>query len=276
MIGILRPVKSEMKQDFIEIVHKSHCAGCIALKDSGNRPLSLFYIYEADFLLYLYFGFNKINRTNKKVLCTGFPIVKKPIFELTDLEKQVVFSFSVIAAYSFLDDKIRDNNSIKAKMFIKLYDKYFDTSYSFLNNATKTIFNPKELQQIDESKAKNLEELSILYRPLTSNLYYNALKKLDIRISDNLLNEICNLISDILIFTDAIAYYFEDKAENNFNTLKNEEELEIAFSYLQNIISKLSILLSVASNPWKGIMQNILNYGIINYINKKRGKYDKR
>jgi hypothetical protein len=276
MIGILRPVKNEIKNDFIGIIPKTHCSGCVAIKDEGSRPLSLFYIYEADFLLYLYFGFNKINRNYKKVICTGFPVVKKPIYELTSLEKKVLFSFSVIAAYSFLDDKIRDNNSFKAKMFLKLYEKHFDSSYSFLNNTEKPIFNPQDLLNIDETKAKNLNELCLLYRPLTAHLYYNSLKKLDIRISDNLLIEICNLLSDILIFTDSIADYFEDKKDNNFNPINSMEELNIAFYDLQNIISKLSILISVTTNPWKEIMQNILTYGIINYINKRRGKNDQR
>ncbi len=276
MIGILRPVKNELKKDFVNIIHNTHCSGCVAIKDEGSRPLSLFYIYEADFLLYLYFGFNKINRPQKNVLCTGFPVVNKPIFELTNHEKQVLFSFSVIAAYSFLDDKIRDDNSLKAKMFIKLYEKYFDSSFSFLNDVKVPIFTPKELHKINENEAKTIDELCLLYRPLTANLYYNSLKKLNIRISDNLLIEICNYISDILIFTDSIADYFEDKEKNNFNPIKSEDELRLAFSNLQSILSKLSILISVTTNPWKGIMQNILTYGIINYINKRRGKYDKR
>jgi hypothetical protein len=99
---------------------------------------------------------------------------------------------------------------------------------------------------------------------------------LGINISDNLLTEICNYISDILIFTDSIADYYEDIKENNFNPIKDERELETAFGNLQNLISKLSILISLTSNPWKEIMQNILTYGIINYINKKREKDDKR
>lgn len=276
MIGILRPVKSRLNKNLSETINLSHCTGCVAVKNIGTRPLSLFYIYEADFLLYLYFGFNKINKQSKKVLCTGFPIVKKPIHILTEDENKVVFYFSVIAAYSFLDDKIRDDNSIKAKMFIGLYKKYFDTAYGFLNITDKLIYNPKNLDKINELEAKNLDELCLLYRPLTSNLYYNSLKKLGINISDNLLTEICNYISDILIFTDSIADYYEDIKENNFNPIKNERELESAFGNLQNLISKLSILISLTSNPWKEIMQNILTYGIINYINKKREKDDKR
>ncbi|HPN38199.1 MAG TPA: DUF5685 family protein [Melioribacteraceae bacterium] len=276
MIGILRPVKSQISTELKNKVNTVHCSGCVAVKDVGVRPLSLFYIYEADFLLYLFLGFNKLNYGNKNVFCTGFPIVKKPILILSEYEKQVLFYFSVIAAYSFLDDKIRDDNNLKAKYFIKLYEKYFTPAYLFLNDENRHIYNPKELNKINEKAAKTIEDLANLYKPLTANLYFNALKKLGIKISDNLLNEICNYISDILIFTDSIADYYEDKAENNFNPIANEEELELTFEKLKNIISKLSILISVTVNPWKSIMQNILSYGIINYINKRREKYDKR
>lgn len=35
-------------------------------------------------------------------------------------------------------------------MFIGLYKKYFDTAYSFLNITDKQIYNPKNLDKINE------------------------------------------------------------------------------------------------------------------------------
>ncbi len=273
MIGILKPVKTELDTIYSNGVNNMHCCGCVSIKKESSSLLSLFYIYEADFLLYLYFGFNKIFRPVTNVRCTGFPLVKKTAFNLLEKERQVVFSFSVIAAYAFLDDQIRDDNSIKAKSFIKLYNKYFDYSLNFLNCSDKQIFSPKDLYKINETSINNIQDTALLYRPLTANLYYNSLKKLGIKTSDNLLYEISTLISDILIYTDAISDFYKDKIENNFNPIKNETELNTAFNTLQNYIKNLSILISISSQPYKSIMLNILTYGVFNYINKKKAKY---
>lgn len=273
MIGILKPVKNELEEIYINGVNNMHCCGCVSVKKESSSLLSLFYIYEADFLLYLYFGLNKIYRPVNNVLCTGFPLQKKSVFNLLEQERKVVFAFSVIAAYAFLDDQIRDDDSIKAKFFIKLYKKYFDSSLEFLNCSDKLIYSPKNLYKINENSAMNIQDTALLYRPLTANLYYNSLKKLGTKTSDNLLYEISINISDILTYTDAIADFYKDKLENNFNPIKNENELKIATNTLQNYIRNLSILISLSSQPYKSIMLNILTYGIFNYINKKKAKY---
>ncbi|MFH0735221.1 MAG: DUF5685 family protein [bacterium] len=276
MIGVLRPVKEELPKEFRKHIEQTHCSGCVFVKENSSRYLSTLYIYETDFLLYLLMGFNRLKPSGAKIWCTGFPVVKKDIYNFNTEERKIVFAFSVIAAYSFLDDKKRDNNSAKAKLFIKFLEKHIDKSLELLKIDSVDVFDPKLLHNINENQAQNVNQLCQLYRPLISNLYFCALTKLNIKCSPNILQQITNGISDILIFTDSISDFYEDKKNNQYNPIKNEIELEETFKQLQQLISLISVLISNTAEPWRKIMTNILTYGVINYINKIKKKDDKR
>jgi len=268
MIGVLRAVKFELPPEYRRDVERTHCGGCVYVKENANRVLSLFYIYETDFLLYLFYGFNRLRKDTRKIFWTGFPIVRKEIFDLSESESKIVFAFSVIAAYAFLDDKKRDDNSKKAGLFLKFLDKHLDSSLILLNDDTNIIFNPRRLSVLKENEIKNIDELCLLYRPLISNLYFNALIKLGIKCNIQMLKEITDRISDLLIYTDSIADFYGDKAKNQFNIILNEDELKITYDKLKHNLSELSLFISTTSEPWRKIMTNVLSYGVINYINK--------
>lgn len=275
MIGVLRPVKNELPVEFRNYIENVHCSGCVFVKDNANRFLSALYIYETDFLMYLLMGFNNLKFEKSKVLCTGFPIIKKSIYSVDKEYSKIVFAFSVVVAYAFLDDKKRDNNSKKAKLFIKLLEPHLESSLELLNIEDSLILHPKHLNEINEEKAETLDDLCLFYRPLISNLYFNSLKKLNINCNDVLLRQITDRISDILIYTDSVSDYYQDIKEKQFNLIKTESELNLAFEKVKSLSSELSILVSQTVNPWKQILTNILTYGLINYINKNWKKDDK-
>lgn len=276
MIGVLRAVKDELPKEYRKNIEHTHCSGCVFVKENAGRFNSAFYVYETDFLLYLLMGFNKQTYQSKKIMCTAFPLYRKGIYDLSVEERKIVSAFSVIAAYSFLDDKKRDNNSKKAKLFLKFLEKHIDTSMDLIKIEGVEVFNPKHLYTINENNAVDINDLCQIYRPFIANLYFCALTKLNINCNPNILQQISNGISDILIFTDSISDFYEDKKKNQFNPIKDEIELDAAFNRLKQIISGLSLLISDTAEPWRKIMTNILTYGVINYINKARKKDDKR
>jgi len=279
MIGIYRPLRSELSPNAAEIVMSIHCTGCVAGKNYQGRTSTLFYPYETDLLLLLAYGFKQNLKENselkiKRTGCTMLPPLRRKIIEDQYNLNEIAAAFSTVMMFAVLDDKIRDENKNYLKHFRARYLKALPESLAILGVVENTPPDPRLLKGLEERKVTTFQEYLRLFDPFVAGLWIAALTKLNTGRSMEFIHSLSKNLSDIMLLVDIISDFESDKLNGQFNPLHDFDDLKKAENELNIAVSGTSMMLRGTIEPFKEVLINILTKGIYSILHKRRKKYD--
>lgn len=279
MIGIYRPLRSDLSREALDFVNAIHCTGCIAGKNYRGRLSTLFYPYETDLLLLLAYGLKKsknaiANHSFGRAGCTMFPPLRRNLVQDQFNMNKVAAAFSTVMMFAVLDDKIRDENKNYLKHFRAKYLEALPESLDILGIKVDTPPDPRLLKHLNEKDASTFPDYLELFEPFVAGLWIAALNRLNTGMSQEFIARLARNLSDIMLLVDMINDFESDRLNGQFNPLRDQNNLMEAEDQLNSTVSATSMMIRGVAEPYKEILINILTKGIYSILHKRRKKYD--
>ena len=204
MIGLFRPLNSNLQKAELAKVKQIHCSGCVSLRKFGSWPSTLAYPYETDLLNWLIFGFGNVNAGEKLTPCTAFPLIPKKALNIPTKYEAISGAFSVLVGWATASDHERDENSRLSRFLRKRLDPHLESALATLDITPGSPPDPRLLSELDESQGNTIEGLTSLYRPFVSGLWNSAFQATEIpALTGERGQLLADNLSDVMLVSDA-------------------------------------------------------------------------
>ncbi len=281
MFGYVTPLKSELKFKEFEYFRSYYCGLCNEIKrEYGNIPRFCLN-YDLTFIGFLLDGLYSTPLNLDSIKCLRHPNKKIIITKQTNALNYCA-NLSILLFDYKLTDNIKDDKSIKSKIFKFLLSSSSKKSLLKLENISNKISNNITiLSNLENSKQiSSLDEITHPFSDIMGSILLNFPYKFedDSEILRKNLYSLGYFIGKWIYLIDALDDLKEDMDNNNFNpynVLYNSNSLdfnklilscinEIDF-YISNCLVNCSELLK--NIPFKkhySIIDNVINLGMIN------------
>lgn len=272
MFGYIVVNKPELKIKDFEKYQQYYCGLCQSLKKAHGKKSQFTLNNDLTFVGILLTGLYEPAETVKKIRCPIHPVHAKLVRTNTCLD--YASDMTIVLTYYKLDDDIKDENSLKSKIFQSILHKEFIRVKKKYPEKVDTI-----LQQLD--KIHQLEKENSMDLDLISGCFGHVMAEIMVYQNDIFKDDLYNMgyyLGKFIYLIDAFEDVEEDIKKNNYNPLKdrfkNHDFLEYSYNILEMMISKSSFYfekLPIIENV--DILKNIIYSGIwtkFELIKKKR------
>lgn len=274
MFGYVKPFKPELKIKDYELFKSYYCGLCHSIKKLyGNLPrMSL--NYDMTFLSILLEGLEENKEDFTPFKCAIHPFKNRvKIINSSNLDYSAHMNIA-LAYYKYIDDK-EDDNSIKGHIGSILFKSYLKSYYNEYKDLYLDIFyHLKELNKIENSSPKNIDELSHNFNIITGKILSYSVK--DEKTKNLMYNLGYNLGKWIYIIDalDDLEKDMKNQKFNGLNALYNANNVPYD-DFRKSILNRVEfLLLSCASTCLdyinmiplyknKDLIYNILEFGLM-------------
>lgn len=278
MFGYVTPCKMELKIKDYEKFKAYYCGLCKSIKKhSGNLP-RLALNYDMTFLAVLMDSLNDEAPSYSRENCIHHPFRKRLILNDNPCLEYAAFCNTTLAYYKLLDN-IKDDASIKSRLYSLFLKRYIDKSPENLKHHLS--FMSKKLEELYSIEAdpngRQLDELSHPFAELTGYI----LSSINDNEKDNLYTLGYNLGKWIYII-DAFDDLKEDMKKDKFNAINACCNIDnLGFSeFSSSIKHRIDFILANCGSqcldtlnnlPLKknqDLLYNILQFGLLEKMDK--------